>query len=260
MLRRSLVIDFVVVMLAGCLLLGGQSQRPLLAPPQWWAPRCSVLRRLVSERRRHDHLLVRIFQPQSGSHRDSARPNNFIEPKQYDGRQPTSFSRPRPVPTKAEPADPIVPGGSEAVLRSPCPQAFRTVSFGHCSSEDRLTRCREPRRAEPISFDGPWRWDRFRRLFDSRQTVRPVAVLREFRLIPFELPSGHRFLCPSGSPTTACGNRNPFLFAHAGTARDERDLVQTLGAAGAGGLRSANKTNHAVDLRVNHVRNIQAAG
>ena len=71
---------------------GAQRQRPLAPVPPERLSGGAVLRRLVREPGRHDHAVVRLFQPQSrGDVEIPLGPDNFIEPKEFDGRQPTSF-------------------------------------------------------------------------------------------------------------------------------------------------------------------------
>ena len=90
MLRRSLL-GFVVVILAGCLLLAGQSPRPLSPLPNGglrvapffdgWYPNADGT---ITFSFGFSNLNPETIEIPLG-------PNNFIEPKQFDGRQPTSF-------------------------------------------------------------------------------------------------------------------------------------------------------------------------
>jgi hypothetical protein len=83
--------SFAVVMLVGCLLHGGQNQRPLSPLPStglrvapffdgWYANPDGTITFSFG----YSNLNQETIEIPLG-------PNNFIEPKQYDGRQPTSF-------------------------------------------------------------------------------------------------------------------------------------------------------------------------
>ena len=202
-------------MLAGCLLLGGQSQRPLSPLPSGglrvapffdgWYPNADGT---ITFSFGYSNLNPETIEIPLG-------PNNFIEPKQYDGRQPTSFSPAAPGSDEGGAGRPIVPGRERGVFTVTVPAGFQDSVVWTLQLGGQTYKVPGTAKSGAYQLRWPMAMGSIPPTLDSRQTVRPVAVLREFRRIPFELPSGHRFLCPSGSPTTACGNRNPFLFAHA---------------------------------------------
>ena len=70
-------------------------------------------------------------------------PDNFIEPKEYDGRQPTSF--PPAVPDSADGGARSRPDRRErerGVFTVTVPAGFKTTSSGHYATGDRRFRCR----------------------------------------------------------------------------------------------------------------------
>lgn len=125
MIRRSFLIGFAVVTLGNCLLLGGQSSRPLSPLPSGglrvapffdgWYPNADGT---ITFSFGYSNLNKETIEIPLG-------PNNFIEPKQYDGRQPTSFPPDAPGADEGGAGRADRPGRERGVFTVTVPASFQ---------------------------------------------------------------------------------------------------------------------------------------
>ena len=136
-------------------------------------------------------------------------PDNFIEPKEFDGRQPTSFPPVvRTRPTAAAAARPTGAIANAACSPSRSLPVSQATWCGRSGTVGRPTAFPGGRRTAPTRCDGRWRWDRSRRCSDSRRPVRPAAVRSGIDGGPMQASVGAPLRLASRSSTTASARRS----------------------------------------------------
>ena len=158
-------------------------------------------------------------------------PDNFIEPKEYDGRQPTSFPPGAPDSTDGGGARSRRPSraGARRVYRHRASRLSRQRRLDACVTADRPSACRQARRPEPTSSAGRWPWDRCHRFSVSSPTARPAAAPRASRPIPCRPRLARRSPLAVWINDDSVREKDPVpIKPRASEAGDERDLVQAL--------------------------------